>query len=199
MELATITMDKTEARAAFLDYRRAVRARHNSEDEQIMRGYRALANGNTLIHLTDTIRAGDVDHLGRPRLAVARADARRVFMERSRTGRLEFGSDERPWNLRGLARGRLVRFGAGTLPEVPSAGWSWDTGKAQAIVPSIPPALRPDGKLDRFHILFEAEWHNVPPIDPALIRHLGGDLWVVLAIWDLTPVERAVLGARGSA
>jgi len=32
-----------------------------------------------------------------------------------------------------------------------------------------------------------------PPRDPALIRHIRGDLWAVLAVWDLTELERAVL------
>jgi len=47
--------------------------------------------------------------------------------------------------------------------------------------------------LDRFHILWEADWHLDPPQDPALLRRLMGDLWVVLAVWDLTSLERAVL------
>ncbi len=39
MQLDVIEMDKTEARKAFLGYRRAVRERHDAEDAEIMRGY----------------------------------------------------------------------------------------------------------------------------------------------------------------
>lgn len=64
-------------------------------------------------------------------------------------------------------------------------------------MPTIPPKLRPKrGQLGLYHLLFEAEWglDPDPPVDPALVRHLGGDLYAVLAVWDLTDVERAVLG-----
>jgi hypothetical protein len=40
------------------------------------------------------------------------------------------------------------------------------------------------------------EWTRVPPRDPALLRHIRGDLWVVLAVWDLTDLERLVLSQR---
>lgn len=68
-----------------------------------------------------------------------------------------------------------------------------------AIVPTIPPRLRPPHNLSGYHILWEAEWGQedvLPPGDPALLRHLGGDLYAVLAVWDLTPLERSVLAGR---
>jgi hypothetical protein len=40
-------------------------------------------------------------------------------------------------------------------------------------------------------------WRPAPPVDPMLLRRIGlADLWVVLAAWDLTPVEQAALAAR---
>lgn len=46
MNLATIEVDENTARRAFLDYRGAVRERHNAEDEMIMRGYREITRGS---------------------------------------------------------------------------------------------------------------------------------------------------------
>jgi hypothetical protein len=60
-------------------------------------------------------------------------------------------------------------------------------------VPLIPPRLRPAGDLSNYHILWEANW-QAPPTDPLLLRHLSGPLYAVLACWDLTPIERAVMG-----
>ncbi|MGH3300400.1 MAG: hypothetical protein ACRDOK_01755 [Streptosporangiaceae bacterium] len=37
---------------------------------------------------------------------------------------------------------------------------------------------------------------QVPPRDPALLRWIRGDLWAVVAQWDLTELERAVLSSR---
>jgi len=66
-------------------------------------------------------------------------------------------------------------------------------------VPLIPVHLRPKRGLANYHILWEAEWRRLPPVDPLLIRRLGkGDLWVVVAAWDLTEVERAAIAARMS-
>jgi len=60
--------------------------------------------------------------------------------------------------------------------------------------------MRPKTKLEGFHTLWEVEtWTLEPPRDPVLLRRLGGDLYVVLAVWDLTDLERAVLGARAIA
>ena len=64
--------------------------------------------------------------------------------------------------------------------------------ECRARVPMIPPRLRADRALANYHILWEAEWIN-PPRDPLLLRHLGKFFYAVLATWDLTPLEQAVL------
>ncbi len=76
-------------------------------------------------------------------------------------------------------------------PELPS----WKRAGGEAMAPIVPPKLRPRlRRLRHCHILWEVEqWKLVPPRDPALIRHIRGDLWAVLAQWDLTELERAVL------
>jgi hypothetical protein len=66
------------------------------------------------------------------------------------------------------------------------------------VVPLIPPRHRPrKHRLHLFHVLWEVEaWNLAPPFDPALVRHLRGDAWSVIATWDLTSLERAVLSGR---
>ena len=64
------------------------------------------------------------------------------------------------------------------------------------MVPIVPPQLRPHWGLHNYHILWEADWQKVPPRDPALLERIGGDLYAVLAVWDLTELERAVLAMR---
>jgi hypothetical protein len=36
----------------------------------------------------------------------------------------------------------------------------------------------------------------MPDRDPYLLRHVGGALYAVLAAWDLTDLERAIMSAR---
>lgn len=219
MDLATIAVDRNQARRAFLEYRASARAlidkeadaeydvlrqerirRQREQDEAIMRGYRLVALGRQIIDLRATIAAGGVDDLGRPRLAVARADLPRVRMQRWRDGSVQYaGVDDQGWRrpIRGNQRNPRT-FGTldlptGTLPAL--AGGSPLPSWADAITPLIPPRFRP-AQLDRYHVLWEAEWTHRAPVDPALLRALGGGLYALVAVWDLTALERAVLEIR---
>lgn len=209
MELNTITMERNRARRAFLDYRRAVRERHDREDEQIMRGYRALARGQQLIRLSDTLRAGGSTIVtGRPRwnrqqlvetrvprLAVIRADATMCFTQGiDNDGGCLLTADKPNGEL--SANNRRDRFQIADETFERTERGVWITFRA--IVPNVPPPLRPAHSLKGYMILWEAEWsqHPIPPGDPALLKHIGGDLYAVVAIWDLTELEQAVLAGR---
>lgn len=203
MDLQTITLPGTPAeqqaaaKKAFEQYRAAVRERHNEEDAAIMRGYKALAKGHQLLHLRDTLKAGGTGQDGRPRLAIMRADQRWCFFATDWSG-FSFVNSE--WRRPRHAASLLFQFTDDVLPISGRLNQNPKTKvrvrEARAMVPIVPPALRPKIAMHNFHILWEAEWRAVPPKDPALLRHLGGDLFAVVAVWDLTEVERAVLGAR---
>jgi hypothetical protein len=211
MQLEQITMDKDKARKAFLEYRGAVRERHDAEDEQIMRGYRALARGHQVINLPKTILAGGLTEFTWavrwskggyatrlvPRLAAARASATMCWTHGvDETGKLEMRSKREITERNNRDRVEVSGFGE-NLEHCHS--WArWSNPELRAIVPTVPPALRPKHALTNYHILFEAEWGHDPaaPVDPALLKRIGGALYAVVAIWDLTELERAVLGAR---
>lgn len=194
MNLATISMDKAAAVEAFKDYRAAFMAERNRIDGELMRGYKALSEGKQLLRLTETITAGGLDDAGRPRLAIARADERAIeYNIWNGDGSVTF----RPSGQSAVrARDRVFEMPRGTLPGIKAAS------AFEAMVPLIPPRLRPRINIENFHILWESVWtpraRSRAPKDPALLRHLGGDLWAVLAIWDLTDLERAVLEMRGN-
>lgn len=204
MELTTITMDRTEARKRFLEYRASIRARHSREDEQIMRGYRALSQGKQIIDLPATIRHGgaivvpggrwDRRPTWAPRLAVMRADQPWCHVWTKADGSVTFHHEGDP---KTNETRNVVRLPVGTLPAPPPGeqpGYSY--WSLRAMVPPVPPALRPADNIGNYHVLWEAEWERVAPKDPALLKHIGGDLYAVLAVWDLTELERSVLGGR---
>lgn len=204
MNLSTIEMTREEAEAALTEWGDAVKAKKcTPEDEAIAAGYAELAKGRKLIALSDTIRAGGEDENGRPRLAVAPATTSTVFLYRSRAGTVAFSTTDRAnpsrWDFDITVAPNRVLL-RGVLPELDYARSTWDLERFgwKAIVPVVPPRFR-HRAWKGCHILFEAEWakHNPPaPVDPALIRHLRGDLWVVHGVWDLTQLERAVLMER---
>lgn len=204
MDLATIEMPVQEARKKFLEYREAVKGRHYEEDQAIMQGYRALAQGRRLLRMSETIEAAGFDGRGLPKLGLAKADGKwddprpaNVFVRIERLNGQQRRITYSPEPIGNMAhnagiKAGVTRFVVPCPSDVPTPS-VWD--RWQAIVPLVPPSLRPRS-LAPYFVLFEATWFiNSRQIkgDPALVKHLGGDLWVVVATWDLTPLERAVL------
>lgn len=192
----TITMPAHEARQKLDEYREGLLGHAATpEDKGILIGYQALAAGRSLLDLHAVFRACPPDPKGRPALAVARAHWPECFLSVETGGRMRFGhdlgsarhDDRAAWH-------RRIVLPADTAPAA-FRPKSWKS-EYRAVVPLIPPNLRPRRALHRYCILFEAEWDPVPPKDPLLIRHLHGSLYAVFAAWDLTPLERAVLAGR---
>ena len=194
MNLTTLDIDVDRAKAGLDEYRAALRVERNAEDEAIAAGYRAAARGLPIISLSTAVAAGGFFDNGLPRIAVCRAGATACMVETWWSGHGLTFYDE--W-----ATGRPVRALVGSSHvtvnvELPPGR---RTHRARTIVPPVPPRFRPKraGRLRRYHILWEVEkWDPTPPRDPALLRHIRGDLWAVLATWDLTAVERQVLAQR---
>lgn len=201
MNTPTITMPQHEARERLRAYRKQIHRRADAEYEAVARGYEALAAGTALISLRQVFQeACPFDAKRRPRLAIARADRRQVHFRWNggTTGRFDT-------NVRGPWGGRRwwpslaidVDFGMNLPPDPKKNGF--------ALVPMIPAELREHHPAsydrDRF-ILFEVdEWADQrigapAPVDPYLLEHLGGDLYAVLAEWELTELERAVVAGR---
>jgi hypothetical protein len=205
MELSTITeMDPKVAHTKYLEYRAAVRERHSDEDAAIRDGYRAMAEGKTLISLRRTIDAGGLNEQGLPALAVTRATAEWCYLGlawheyyRHEAGlQVTFSESENP----PASARHVVRRVRGVFGEqheqVPER---LPRFSVRAMVPIVPPALRPARGLGRYHILWEVErWERAPrpPGDPALLRQIAGDLYAVVATWDLTELEQLVLARR---
>lgn len=190
METATLEMDRDEAARLYRKYREH-RAYSKPIDHEIERIYRYIAAGKVVIRALESIRTAGCNDAGLPKLAIARADARECYLSIYNSGEATMSSIRSP---RGnTAASQFYKFPANFFVRRDrSYGWS-----ATAIVPHIPPDIRPARALQNYAILWEAEWSRLAPIDPMLLRRIGkGDMWLVVGAWDLTPVERAVLESR---
>lgn len=184
MNVSKMQVSQQEAYAALREYKQH-RSAYDKRDWEIERIYRKIAQGKTVISALDSIIRGGVDEQGRPRLAIMRADQKfvhcdnhsdkivfRPTVSRSRAAEWYF---EIPWPNRFRIRGY---------------------SDCQALLPRIPPQYRPpQGELAKYHLLWEASWTDIPR-DPYLLRRIGKDSWVVVAAWDLTDVEVAVMRAN---
>ncbi len=175
-------MQQKEAREKFQEYRRAVADGGTRGDKILMTAYQALCKGKRVINVEAAIVGAGFNLQDLPRLAVARADW--VHVTYDRRDRRFFESRLGAWDRR--AKKITVRG----LPYVDSRR------DREAMVPSIPPRFRPKGSLRNYYILFDAVWKRSPPVDPILLQPIAWPMCAVLAVWDLTPLERSVLGMQ---
>jgi hypothetical protein len=173
------------------------------EDETLMHSYRVMAQGQRIINVESVIRNAGRNKQQLPNLAIGRADWKEAFLL-WRNDKFQFSNERHgEWY-----DGRLHGYRNGTVDvplsvlgaEVQNQQWRKDNGHptlpVHAIMPSVPVHLRPAGNLSGYYILWEADWKPAPPVDPLLLKHVHGPIYVVLAQWDLTPIERAVLEGR---
>lgn len=188
MDVAQLEVDRDEALRMWRKYQ-THKHHQNPIDQDVERIYRAIATGKVVIRALESIRKAGLFPSGLPKLAIARADAKSCFLTLRRDGSAQM-ADLR-WINRNTARNRYVDFEAGTF------GTGIRGGSFTALVPHIPPDLRPKRGIQNYTILWEAEWSPEPPRDPLLLRRFGkGDIWLVCGAWDLTEVERAVMADR---
>lgn len=207
MNTPLITMDKETARAKL----KAFRANTHRDAEEIYartaEAYAVLAEGTPLVSLTQAIQAGGLFDDWRPKLAIARADRREVHFRwpacetRARyfTGNFRrMNVDEDSTLTRFVDMGR--ENGKQWAPKSRPTELSYVAAAGYALVPMVPADVRPrTGQLRDWFVLWEVtQWFDRPqsmkaPIDPLLLKHVGADLYAVLAQWDLTEVERFIL------
>lgn len=195
MNLPTLEMPVEEARREYLTYRKAIENDRFAEYEIIRKSYHALSKGHAIVNVRDAIKAAGAHEDGSPKLAIARADDQWCYFSRQwasgggSTTSLRFTATQR-WTYRNRAE-----IFEDVLPPLPSNSRYGGRWGGKSVVPLVPPALCPKAELSNYHILWEAEWERVP-VDPALLKRIEGDLFAVLAVWDLTEVERMALGLR---
>ena len=194
MNTLEIKIDKVKAKEL---YRAYLTHQHYEEpvDEEIKRAYRLIAAGRMIIQAIASVRLAGVGDDGWPKLAIARADQKvqRCFIRSDGSARM--CRAERLWR---STRAIDLDFDwpVGSFPPQTRKGFP----EAEALVPLVPLPIRPKRGLANYHVLWEADWRRAIPQDPLLLRRLGkGDLWLVLAQWDLTEVERAALSTRVNA
>ncbi len=192
MEVASVNIDREKAAELYREYK-AHRHYSTPVDDEIRRAYKEIAAGKVVIQAIESVKRAGLNAQGLPNLAIARADLPLVHFKssaREQNGVFMSAHERRKYSSPRDHSARIT-MPRGSFPLIKDV-WGRD-----AKLPLIPVHLRPRTALDAYHILWEAEWEPVPPKDPYLLRRIGNaDLWLVVAAWDLTEVERAALSTR---
>jgi hypothetical protein len=188
MKVEQLRVDPSHARELWKKYQSHVH-RQTAADAEIAGIYKRIAQGKTVIRALASIQAAWLNKEGLPKLAIARADQTIAFVS-AHNNTAVFSPNRSYWPKSNESRSKVIR--------VPWEGFATPRGQHyfEAQVPLIPVHLRPKRGLQNYHILWEAEWTKRYPMDPYLLRRFGGDAWLVVAAWDLTDVERAVMSSR---
>lgn len=179
---------------------KAVSAEVQKEYEAILAGYRALAKGTPLLDLDEVMATCGFDDKGRPKLAICRANRECVKFEWRDGSHCRFTpADPRmTWSRQEADRREVLLSRPGKATYRTEYGLNSYYGYAR--VPLIPADVRPPHGTEKdWFVLWEVEkWADerreiMVDRDPYLLKHLGGSLYAVIAEWDLTELERAVM------
>lgn len=196
MKVSTLSITADQARERLAAYRQLNDGQRTLVDEDLIRLYRRIARGDTtrVLNVEKAFQQTGLNEQGQPTLAIARADWQTCHFHprRTRTGGSGVGA-----GLFTATRGIDPRLRT-NLVQLPAGTFDNATLTRQMLVspvPHIPPELRPPTALTNYHILFEVEQWEVYPVDPFLLRHVHGALYVIEAEWELTALEAELLAA----
>jgi hypothetical protein len=187
MHVDQLKFDAGEAAKLVRKYKEH-RAWSTPVDDEILKIASLVEKGKAIIRGVGSVELAGLSDEKLPKLAIGRADDKDCFLHpRGGTGDFEMAGTQ--WVNGNTARSRVFR---GRIEGLRRDRYDW-----KAMAPHIPPDVRPRRGIQNYTLVWEALWEKVPPIDPILARRIGNsDFFVVLATWDVTPVERFVLMSR---
>lgn len=186
-------MEKEKAKAEWKAYCEVVKTHDEPIYEDLKKVFYQLSKGRQIIDIYDSFKQAGKNDNDEPKLAICRANLKEVVFERRDNGGGAFYGNYDPWG---------SNYAHVALPEDTFDNWNWPKGymnrrqyeAIKTIVPIIPAKYIPNGQLHRYFILWEVEeWKPTPPKDPLLLRRLTKNLFAIMAAWDLTEIERAVI------
>lgn len=202
MNIQTFEMEPAKARVMWLTYSKGMKQRradqNKKEDEALKSMYRHMSQGKRVIMLSNVLRNAGFTPEGFPKLGIVQANASHVYFDGQglRSGANVWGFSPHQHAHERRHQDAYVRFPASVTVPLPQGVGRWEH-RAFAAVPHIPMHLRPADDLSKYHILWEPNWQRrLPDPDPVLLKRVEDDIFVVMAVWDMTPLEMAVLEGR---
>lgn len=195
-------MTETKAKATELwhEYKAAAKTFKDPIYADLQKIYNQVKGGQKVVDIHKVIGKGGVHDNFHPKLAIAKATNKKVWCRYEQNGDVRY-TNENEWK---VLKPDIVL--PKCMPEIPKEKLPvnrWNSTVRQghfnliAPVPLIPAKLRPKTLTDDYYILWEVDvWQMIPPTDPYLLRRITKNMFVVLAGWDLTEIEKSAMAGR---
>lgn len=199
MDVEKFAMTRKKAYASWKEYIEACKGNPSDKFLQDMKKvYCQLKSGRKIIDIHRIFEVSGLNDKFEPKLAISVASAKTVTMEYEQSGIIRFYYWKGSFHM-GKSEDVII---SNVFPKLPENHWEGQYSRykrRQASVPAIPASLRPKGSLSGYYILWEVEeWKMIPAKDPYLLKRITPNMFVVLAGWNLTELERAVMKGRMS-
>jgi len=211
MQVEELSLPRKQAEEEFNalkeTFKRNAKLRKEEIRKDLLAVYGHLRHGKKIVDIYESFKKAGLNKDGDPRLAICRADGKQCFCLKVEDGSAIFSMKRLDrWNRTPRKTYGDVRLPSGIfqwLPKdstLPVSMYNIKNQVVQCLVPIIPAKIlvkEVRASLRNFHVLWEVEeWKPVPPKDPILLKRLTPNLFGVLATWDLTPLERAIIRGR---
>lgn len=210
MEVEQLAIPKRKAEEEFQAlsqaFKQNTKLRREEMRQDLKKVYGFLRHGKKIIDIYESFKKAGLNEDGDPKLAICRADGKQCNLVRHDDGSAVFGVTQfNKWqaqydNYQGAKTRGDVWVPSSTF-DFPLDHYKHVAKRyRQTIVPIIPAKILVNEVkvlLRNFHILWEVEeWKPIPPKDPILLKKLTPNLYGILATWNLTKLERAVIRGR---
>jgi hypothetical protein len=193
--------DSREAAAEkWREYVAAEKMYRKPEYTDMKKVYNQIKSGRKVIDIFKVIQRGGIRANHHPVLAIAQAKTKVVYCRYDHKGRIYYVNRKAYWSnsTANPIKGDVDLPGClPTYDRKSVTGETYGILNLSAPVPPIPPMHMPKLLTDDYYILWEVdEWTMAPPTDPWLLRRITKTLFVVVAGWDLTEIEKSVMHGR---
>lgn len=196
-------MPKDKAEEHYKEYLEVVKTRKEKQYEDLKQVYLHLSKERKVLDIYEVFKKSGLNENGEPMLAIAPANCKEISFEKMPNGSGTFTP---------YTRWQKAQKDDVHLPTNTFEGWKvekrptdWDPNREEIVrprvqtnVPIVPAHLLPSGDLKNYFILFEAmNWEEKETVamagDPYLLKRININTFVVLAEWDVSPIELAVM------
>ncbi len=203
-KVTKITIPKEQAKEEWKKYCELLKKRKDEHLRILKESMYYAKQGKSLINVYEAIQKAGLNTNNEPRFAIARADLKEVRFDKRDTSSGCYKMGEGNW--RNASEYNCdVDLPQNTFKthwerkegeESNTSSWAIKDKEIKTKVPIIPALLMPEGDLKNYYILWEVKtWEKLPEVkDPFLLKRISENMFVILGAWDITELERAIIG-----